>query len=84
VLRTILDTGSTVTSLDIDHAKRRFGIGPGSPGVERAGITRLPSGKTVDLYSYTFKTLTISGIRFENVTVHLGKFDETDLILGMN
>ena len=84
LVRTLFDTGSTVTSIDLDHAKRRFGIGPGSPGVEPAGVAYLPSGKTVDLYSYTFKTLTISGITFENVPVHLGKFDESDLILGMH
>jgi len=36
------------------------------------------------LFSYTFKTLVISGIAFENVPVHLGEFEDKDLVLGMN
>jgi predicted aspartyl protease len=84
-VRVLFDTGSAVTSIDIDLARRRFGIGPGSPGVQPAGRAYLPSGRTVDLYTYTFKTLTISGIRFENVPVRLGKFDDTaELTLGMH
>jgi predicted aspartyl protease len=83
-VRVLFDTGSTITAIDIDLAKRRFGIGPGSPGVEPAGRAYLPSGRTVELYSYTFKTLTISGIRFENVPVHLGEFETAELILGMH
>lgn len=83
-LRTLFDTGSTVTFLQMAHARRRFGITPQTPGVERSGSVHLPSGKSVDIYKYLFKTLTISGIRFDNVTVHLGDFDDTDLVLGMN
>jgi hypothetical protein len=83
-IRVLFDTGATITALDIDLAKRRFGIGPGSPGVQPAGRAYLPSGRTVELYSYTFKTLTISGIRFENVPVHLGEFETAELILGMH
>ena len=83
-VRTLFNTGATVTSIDLDHAKRRFGIGPGSPGVEPAGVAYSATGKAIDFYSYTFKSLTISGIRFENVPVHLGKFERADLILGMH
>jgi predicted aspartyl protease len=83
-VRALFDTGSTVTYLDLAHAKRRFGIGPGSPGVEQSGSAHLPSGKKIPLYRYTFKSLTMSGIRFESVPVYLGEFDDTDLILGMN
>ena len=83
-VRALLDTGSTVTLIALDHAKRRFGIEPGSPGVQPAGVAHLPSGATVNLYSYTFESLTISGIRFENIPVHLGEFEETELILGMH
>lgn len=82
-VRALFDTGASVTSIDIDHAKRRWGIEPGLPGVERAGIAYLPSGNVVELYKYTFKSLTVSGIRFENVPVHLGKFDDADLVIGM-
>jgi len=35
-VRVLFDTGSTVSSIDIDLARRRFGIGPGSPGVQPA------------------------------------------------
>jgi predicted aspartyl protease len=83
-IRALLDTGSTVSSLKLGVAKRRFGIGPGSPGVELSGQIHLPGGKIVEVYSYTFKTLVISGITFSNVPVHLGDFEEAELILGMN
>jgi len=82
--RTLFDTGSTSSLIDLDHAKRRFGLGPDSQGVTREGVAHLPSGNTVDLYGYTFKTLTVSGIRFEKVPVGMGKFDDSDLILGMH
>jgi predicted aspartyl protease len=84
IVRTLIDTGSTVTSMQLEHAKRRFGLTPQTPGVEPSGQIHLPGGSIVETYSYTFKALTISGIRFENVTVHLGDFDEADLVLGMN
>jgi len=83
-VRVLFDTASTVSLLDIDLAKRRFGVGPGSPGVTPAGKAYLPSGEVVELYSYTFKALTVSGIRFDNVPVHLGKFDGAELVLGMH
>lgn len=83
-IRLLFDTGSTVTYLDLGHAKRLFKIGPGSPGVEPSGVTHLPSGKTVPLYQYTFDVLVISGVRFENVPVFMGDFDDRDLVLGMN
>jgi predicted aspartyl protease len=83
-VRTLIDTGSTVTFLQLEHAKRRFGISPQSPGVEPDGSAQVPSGKSIETYRYMFKTLTISGIRFENVSVRLGNFDDADLVLGMN
>lgn len=83
-VRALFDTGSSITSIDLDIAKRRWGIEPGLPGVERAGTAYLPSGNVVELYKYTFKSLTVSGIKFENVPVYLGKFDRADLIIGMN
>ncbi len=83
-VRVLFDTGATFSGIHLDHAKRRWGITPSSPGVEAAGKSYSASGTAIDMYSYTFKTLTVSGIKFENVPVHLGKFDDEDLVLGMN
>ncbi len=81
----LFDTGATFSAIDLELAKRRFGIGPGSPGVEPGGKTYTGSGEALDTYKYTFKSLTISGIHFENIPVRLADFDDTSqLILGMN
>ena len=81
----LFDTGASMTSIDLEHAQRVFGIGPGSPGVVPAGKSYTGSGAEVQVYSYTFKELTISGIRFEHVPVHLGQFGEfKQVILGMH
>jgi len=81
----LLDTGASFTSIDLDHAQKVFGIGPGTPGVEKAGVVYVATGAPVQTYRYTFKELTISGIRFENVPVYLGQFgDEAQVILGMH
>jgi hypothetical protein len=70
--------------MDLDVAKSHFGITPTSPGVESKGEQRLPSGRTRAFYRYTFKTLTVSGITFENVRVTLGDFQDIPLVLGMH
>lgn len=81
----LFDTGATFSALDITLAKRRFGIGPGSPGVEPAGKTYTGSGEALDTYKYTFKSLTIAGIRFENIPVRLVEFDkDSQMLIGMN
>ncbi len=81
----LFDTGAASSSMDLELAQRRFGIGPGSPGVQPAGKVYTASGEEVETYSYTFKSLTISGIGFTNVPVLLGKFAESaQIILGMN
>ena len=81
----LFDTGATFSVLDIDHAKRRFGVAPGSPGVTASGKLYSGSGQEMDTYTYTFKTLTIAGIKFENVPVRLAKLDDSaQMILGMN
>jgi predicted aspartyl protease len=85
VVSVLFDTGATNSGMDIEHAKRKFGIGPGSPGVQPAGKVYTGTGEAVETYAYTFKTLTISGIKFENVPILLGKFDDdAKLLLGMN
>lgn len=81
----LFDTGATYSVLDIDHAKRRFGVAPGSSGVTASGKLYSGSGQEMDTYTYTFKTLTIAGIKFENVPVRLAKLDDSaQFILGMN
>ncbi len=81
----LFDTGATFTTIDIESAKRRFGIGPGSPGVEPAGLSYAANGDAMETYSYTFKSLSIAGITFENVPVRLAKFNGVaQILLGMN
>ena len=81
----LFDTGASYSAMDLELARRRFGVDLNTPGVVPAGKVRVGGGGTVDTYSYTFKTLTIAGIKFENVPILLGKFDEdSKLILGMH
>jgi predicted aspartyl protease len=80
----LFDTGASITAMDTRLARRLFGIGPGSPGVEPAGEAYTGTGTTVPIYRMRFRELTISGIRFENVPVLLGQFgDFEQLVLGM-
>ena len=83
-VRALFDTGSTHTSMGWKLAYRKFGLTRNSPGVVLQGQARVGSGKLVDTYRYTFDALVISGVRFENVPVHLGDFEEFDLVLGMH
>jgi len=82
----VIDTGSTATSIDLDFVRRRFGITPESPGVTRLGAIRLPSGRTAETYGYTFKSLSVSGITFENVPAELLDLEGGvgKLVLGMH
>lgn len=85
IVSVLFDTGATMSGMDIEHAKRKFDIGPGSPGVQPAGKVYTGTGEAVDTYLYTFKSLTISGIKFENIPILLGKFDDdAKFVLGMN
>lgn len=84
-LSILFDTGASGTAMDLGMARRRFQLEPGSPGVQPAGKVYTISGEIVDTYSYTFKSLTIAGIKFENVPVTLGDFHEAaQMILGMH
>jgi predicted aspartyl protease len=82
-IRALIDTGSTRTFMDIDLAQRKFGLTTSSPGVTPHSELTLPSGKVTKTYAYTFKTLTISGFRFDDVEVILDDGDG-GLTLGMN
>jgi predicted aspartyl protease len=84
-VRLLFDTGATFTSMDLEHARRVFGITKDTPGVQPAGSVNVGSGARIGTYRYVFPELTISGIRFENVPVLLGDFDgSVQVILGMN
>lgn len=41
------------------------------------------SGKKIKFYTYTFKTMDVSGIVFNDVEVTMGDFEDTPLVLGM-
>jgi predicted aspartyl protease len=46
---------------------------------------QLASGAIEKTYSYTFKELTISGIKFENVNARIGNLKESSqILLGVN
>jgi predicted aspartyl protease len=83
-IRALIDTGSTRTFMDLDLARRRFGLTPSSPGVTPGRDLTLPSGKTSKTYNYTFKSLTISGFVFTDVEVVLDDADGATLTLGMH
>lgn len=80
----LIDTGSSVTIMDIDFARRHFDLTPNSPGVTDGGAQLLPGGKLAQFHRATVKKLSVSGIQFENVPVELAQLDDTRLILGMN
>jgi predicted aspartyl protease len=82
-IRAMFDTGSTRTLMDLAVAKRLFGVGPGSPGVEKDDEITMPSGKKLQFYSYRVKALTISDLTFEDVDVHLGEYEDLPLLIGM-
>jgi clan AA aspartic protease (TIGR02281 family) len=85
VISVLFDTGATYSVLDIDHAKRRFGITPNTPGVKPSGKLITGNGVVVDAYTYRFEALTIAGIKFENIPVRLAKLDGLkQMLLGMN
>ncbi len=83
VISVLFDTGATYSVLDIEHAKRRFKVGPGTPGVTPAGKLVVGNGGLIESYSYTFNSLTIAGVKFENVPVRLAKLDGKQMLLGM-
>lgn len=82
-IETILHTGASDTLMNLNVARRLFGITPTSPGVRSLGEQAVEGGKTLPLYTYTFETLDVSGLTFKTVKVVLGDFNNTDLALGM-
>ncbi len=83
VFATTFHTGASRTLMSLDIARRLFGITPTSPGITILGEQSVAGGKKLALYSYTFKVLNVSGLVFNDVSVVLGDFEDTDLALGM-
>lgn len=84
-VKVLFDTGATYSAMDLSLAKRRFGIDKDTPGVTPGGKALIASGEVVDSLKYTFKSLSIAGIRFENVPIRLIEFkDPSMMLLGMN
>ena len=80
----MFDTGSPTSAMTLNVANRKFGLTPKTPGVTQL---RAPSGALLDQYMYTFGSLTLSGVHFENVPVLILPIDAPwgpDLTLGMN
>jgi clan AA aspartic protease (TIGR02281 family) len=82
----LFDTGATHTVIDFGLAQRRFGITKKTPGILPAGKIYTAGGVALDAYRATLKTLTVSGISFENVPVYLAEFegDGPHVLLGMS
>ena len=83
-IRAVFDTGSTRTLMDLALARSLFGVGPGSPGVEKEQDVTLGSGKKLQFYSYRVKSLTVSDLTFDDVEVYLGDYKDFPLVLGMH
>lgn len=82
-INTTFHTGASRTLMHLKFARRLFGITPTSPGITILGEQSVADGKKIALYSYTFKSLNVSGLIFQDVRVVLGDFNDIDLALGM-
>lgn len=80
----LVDTGATISHMDMDLAKSSFGINELSPGMQ-------PLGKDVTAktdYRYAFRRMQIGGITIDNPLMILSPKEHSqvafDTILGMN
>ena len=68
----ILDTGAGISVLSMRDANSMFGLAPNSPAVEATNpVSGTPWRKSVNAYSYTFKTLTMGGATIPNPRIEL-------------
>ena len=84
-LRALIDTGASNSGLSFDAAKDLFGLSPGSPGVEHAGITRDITNIEMATYRRQFGKLDIGGIAFNNTWLNVTdkvRRPGTDMVLG--
>jgi len=66
-VKAIVDTGATTSVMKMAGATSLFDLTPSSPGVTKISSNEATGGN----YKYTFKTLTLGGINFNNPTVYL-------------
>jgi predicted aspartyl protease len=63
----LLDTGAFASSINMRAAEEMFALTKDSPGVTKSGF--INGDKHAQFYKYTFKTLTVGGITFNNPTL---------------
>jgi predicted aspartyl protease len=66
-IKAIVDTGATTSAMKMSGATSLFGVTPSSPGVTKLSENSATGGN----YKYTFKTLSLAGMNFNNPTVVL-------------
>lgn len=80
-----LDTGATMSIMDMETYMPKYGLTPDSPGVMRRGGADNPYPR----YSYTFKELSLPGVTVKNpsltfVSQKYSHNDDYNMLLGMD
>jgi hypothetical protein len=70
-LRALIDTGRENTTVPLGSANRVFGVSETSPGVVPSGSETTIEGRSVPLYSYSFKSLKLGDLIVNNPRVTL-------------
>lgn len=68
-VNTMLDTGFSRTTLNLDTARRTFRIDVNAPDVQKIG--ELTGGYSADTYRRRFKTLTVDGVTISNPEIDM-------------
>lgn len=68
-LTALLDTGASKSFISQRAAERNFNLVQGSPGVTETDVEE--DGKKGKKYSHTFKSLTVGGISFQNLSMDI-------------
>ena len=68
-VNTMLDTGFSQTTLNLDTARRTFRVDLNAPDVEKIG--QLSGGYSADTYRRRFKTLAVEGVTINNPEVDM-------------
>jgi hypothetical protein len=68
-VNTMLDTGFSNTTLNLDTARRVFRVDVDAPDVEKIG--ELTGGYTASSYRRRFKTLTVDGVTINNPVINM-------------
>ena len=68
-LRAIIDTGASGTFMDMNTARRVFGLTPDSPGMKNVGIAN--NDPNLPLYEHVFSSLSFEGITVSNAHVKI-------------